>query len=177
MNLCDRSSCPFACGSRGSRITHPTSSCPQNAANGSVGGRQRDRCLAAPHQLLRPRTELPQVSCEAPEDVGCLLAEGQCADDRTRPATLTRHHPATAALPVTDRDVLRRFPQIALHQLARPIDRPLKRPRRQDLGRTSRTKSSKILAMTAGSQARRPSRGASVTESVGPRPAAHRSSP
>src|SRR5580704_3686063 len=31
-----------------------------------------------------------------------------------------------------DRDQLRRFPQIALDQLARSIDRPLERPRRQE---------------------------------------------
>lgn len=33
---------------------------------------------------------------------------------------------------MTDRDVLARLPQIALHQLTRPIDRPLKRPRGQE---------------------------------------------
>ena len=33
---------------------------------------------------------------------------------------------------MTDRDLLARLPQIALHQLARPIDRPLKRPRPQE---------------------------------------------
>ena len=42
------------------------------------------------------------------------------------------HHPAAALLPVPDRDQLPRLPQIALHQLARPIDRPLERPLDQE---------------------------------------------
>ena len=37
MKRCERSSSPLACASPASRITQPTPSCPQNAANASVG--------------------------------------------------------------------------------------------------------------------------------------------
>jgi hypothetical protein len=44
----------------------------------------------------------------------------------TRDSTTRRSHPAATQLPVTDLDQPARLPQIALHQLARPLDRALK---------------------------------------------------
>ena len=56
----------------------------------------------------------------------CLLKISVPATN-PRPTQLGGHHPATPGLAVTDRDQLARLPQIALHQLPRPIDGPLKR--------------------------------------------------
>ena len=90
---------------------------------------RRDRRLAIPHQLLRQRPQPREVPRQPPEDVRRLLAEHQRPRDRARPTHLTCHHPATTLLTMTNRQVLAGLPQITLHKLARPIDRPLKRPR------------------------------------------------
>ncbi|MEA2198411.1 MAG: hypothetical protein QOJ25_2462 [Solirubrobacteraceae bacterium] len=89
---------------------------------------RRDRGLAVPNQLLRQRTQPAEVPSETPQDVWRFLAEDQRAGDRARPTHLTRHHPPTAPLTMTNRDLLPGLPQIALDQLARPVDRPLERP-------------------------------------------------
>ena len=95
-----------------------------------LGGRSAaagDRSFTVPDQLLRQHPEPTEATADAPEDVRRLLGEDQRAGDHPRPAQLHRHDVPAAQLPVTDRDPLARLPQIALHQLPRPIDRPLKR--------------------------------------------------
>ena len=73
MNRCERSSTPLAWASPASRITQPTPSCPQNAANASVGRPSgRDRALAIPDQLLRQCPE-PLRQRPAPRMSGASL--------------------------------------------------------------------------------------------------------
>ena len=178
MNRCERSSAPLACGSRASRITQPTSSCPQNDANGSVGrppaaiaasrshtsfsgnAPSRVRLRARPHRMSG--ASLLKISVPA-------IARDQ--------HTSHGHHPATAPLPVPDRDLLGRLPQIALHQLPRPIDRPLKRPRRQEPRPDLADIVIKDRLAARIAQARRPSPATAATGSADPPRAARRSSP
>ena len=136
-----------------------------------------DRRLAIPHQLLRQRPQPRQVPGQAPEDVRRLLAEHQRARDRARPAHLAGHHPPATPLPMPDRDMLPRLPQIALHQLARPIDRPLKRPGRPRTAAGPRGHSRRRSTSRPHSRSRRPSRATAATGSADPPQAAHRSSP
>ena len=178
MNRCERSSTPFACGSPASRITQPTPSCPQN--DGELVGRSAaagDRALPVPHQLLRQRPDPPQAPRQTPQDVRRLLGEDQAAGDHPRPAQLRRHHPAAARLPVPDRDQLARLPQIALHQLTRPIDRPLKRPPHQEPrpNLTHIVIEDRLAALIA--TARSPSPAAATTGSSDPPATARRSTP
>ena len=85
-----------------------------------------DRALPIPHQLLRQHPDPAEAAAEAPQDVRHLLREHQDARHQPGQAQLRRHHIPAALLPVTDRDQVPGLPQIALHQLTRPIDRPLK---------------------------------------------------
>jgi hypothetical protein len=87
-----------------------------------------DRRLAVPDQLVWQRSEPPQVARQPEQDVRCLLGEDQAGGDRARPTDLAGHHPAAPELAVTDRDRLTRLPQVALHELARPVDRALEGP-------------------------------------------------
>ncbi len=91
-----------------------------------------DRRLSVPDQLLRPHPQPLEVARQPREDVRRLLAEDQGAGERPRPARLARDDPPTAGLPITDRDVPARLPQIALDQLRRPINRPLERALHQE---------------------------------------------
>ena len=105
------------------------------------GGRRR--------RAARPGGPRPASRGSAPSDhkqrripnsrSGGLLGEDQRAGARARVAQARDHDPAAARLAVADRDLARRLPQIELADLARPIDRALKRPRRvTNSGRTSR---------------------------------------
>ena len=88
---------------RGSRPPDPT---PASPATPRSDSRQRPR----PHRMSGAsleKTSAPATTRDQHSSAG--------------------HHIPAAPLPVTDRDQLPGLPQIALHQLARPIDRPLKR--------------------------------------------------
>jgi trehalase-like protein len=85
-----------------------------------------DRGLPVPHELLGQRANPTQATAQAPQDVRRLLGEDQRAGDHARPAQLRGDDPTAPGLAMPDRHRRSRLPQIALHQLPRPIDRALK---------------------------------------------------
>ena len=105
---------------------------PQNAANSVSGGRRR--------RAARPGDPRPTSAAARPattSSAGCRPAAPGSAwrrsTRRRRRASSpgTRRRPSPPRLAVPDRDLGLRLPQIELADLARPIDRALKRPRRR----------------------------------------------
>jgi hypothetical protein len=86
-----------------------------------------DAGLAVPDQNLRQTAQALQAAGDPGQQIMRLTREDQDAGTGAREAQAGDDHPAAAHLPVADRDRLARLPEIELTDLARPIDRPLKR--------------------------------------------------
>ena len=81
--------------------------------------------------VSRQRPQRPQTAADPEQQIRRLLGEDQRAGAGARVAQARDHDPALAGLAVPDRDLAARLPEIELADLARPIDRALKRPRRR----------------------------------------------
>jgi hypothetical protein len=88
-----------------------------------------DARLAIPDQRLRQAAQALQAAGDPGEQVLALRREDQDAGAGARVAQARDDDPAATGLPVPDRDLVTRLPEIELADLARPIDRALKRPR------------------------------------------------
>ncbi len=114
---------------RGSPIrppaAHRTQRTLRSGGHRQHGSRPPDPTPASPATPQPPET----AARVAHRMSGASLEKISAARDHPRPAHLTGHHPPATPLPMTDRDEPPRLPQVALDQLARPIHRPLKRPR------------------------------------------------
>ena len=132
MKSCSRSTTPLACGSAGARnASRPsagrrTRRTPRSAGRRDRGCRPdgpRPTSAAAPQRPQTPRDPRQQVRRLFGEDqrAGTGAGVAQARDDDSRPPGLT----------MPDRDLSLGLPEIELADLARAIDRPLKRPRRR----------------------------------------------
>src|SRR5215213_1463607 len=90
-----------------------------------------DAGLAVPDQRLGHRSQRPQTARDADQQVRRLLGEHQRARARARVAQACDDDPCPPGLAVPDRDLPPRLPEIELADLARAINRALKRPRRR----------------------------------------------
>jgi hypothetical protein len=131
MKPCSRSTAPLACGSRGRQKCQPTLSCPQSAANSSLGRPSWPWMPAwIPDQCVGQSAQLPQAAANPGQQLRLLLAEHQRAGAGARVAQARNDDPARASLAMTDRHLELGLPDVELADLARPIDRALRRPRR-----------------------------------------------
>ena len=134
MNRCERSSTPFACGSP--RVEdHPAD--PELPAERGERARSDAR-----RRRSRPRDPTPAspAARRSAQDTGARphRMSGASLEKISVPAITRDQH--SSAVTTQPRRVcpwptgirLARLPQIALHQLARPIDRPLERPRHHE---------------------------------------------
>ncbi len=133
MNRCERSSTPFACGSRAvedhparppaARRTRRTR-LRRAAARRAIAASRSHTSFSgsAPNRSrFRPRPQRMSGASLEKINAPAIARDQHSSHGHDLPAPL---------LPMPDRDQLPRLPQIALHQLPRPIDRPLKRPGR-----------------------------------------------
>ena len=116
-----------------SQNRQPTRSCPQNAANASVGRPPWPWMPAWRSQtsVFGNAAQPRQAARDPGQQILGLLGEHQHAGAGARVAQARDDHPAPARLAVTDRDLRPRLPDIELADLARPVDGALKRPARR----------------------------------------------
>jgi hypothetical protein len=87
-----------------------------------------DARLAIPNQCARQAAELPKAASDPGQQILGLLAEDQGAGAGTRVTQACNDHEPRPRLPMPDRHLRARLPNIKLADLARPVDRPLRRP-------------------------------------------------
>src|SRR5215207_5456390 len=90
-----------------------------------------DAGLTVPDQRLRQRPTRPQTARDPRQQIRRLFSEDQRAGTGAGVAQARDHDPCPPGLTVPDRHLGLRLPKIELADLARAIDRPLKRPRRR----------------------------------------------
>ena len=81
--------------------------------------------LAIDHQALGQRTEPPHAPPHPPQHVRRLLGEHQRPRAEPRETERADNHVPLARLPIADRDLPLRLPQIELGHVPRPVDRAL----------------------------------------------------
>src|SRR4051812_48556184 len=90
-----------------------------------------DAGLAIPDQRRRQRAQALQAAGDPGQQILGLRREHEHARTGARVAQTRNDNPAATRLAMTDRNLRARSPDIELADLARPIDRALKRPARR----------------------------------------------